>query len=63
MPKKGDLYHSEGFDNPLQTLLNMYKKFKNLEISDKEIENTPFSPLVNKEHGGVGTIENDANVE
>lgn len=61
MPKKGDLYHTEGFDNPLQVLVNMYKQFKNIELSDTEIENTPFSPLVNELHGAVnGDIERGA---
>ena len=60
LPKKGDLYHTEGYENPLELVCDMYRKFKKLEITDEEIEKTPFSPLVNKERGSVATLsEND----
>ena len=34
-------------------LCRLYKEKKDVNISDEEIENTPISPIVNKEHGDL----------
>jgi len=52
-PKAGDEYFVENGESPVAMLCRLYKEKKSVNISDEEIENTPISPIVNKEHGDL----------
>ena len=52
-PKKGDAYTLSGVDdNPTKLICRVYEQEK-IVITDKDIEETPISSLVNKRHGDV----------
>lgn len=52
-PKKGDAYTLSGVDdNPTKLICRVYEQEK-IAITDKDIEETPISSLVNKCHGEV----------
>lgn len=55
-PKKGDFYETDtahGYENPIKLLCHMYKTYKGRDITDEEIEKTPFSEAVNEIQGEV----------
>lgn len=52
-PKSGDAYILNEGENPLKVLIKGYKQFKNYEITDAEIKETPISAVVNEIHGEV----------
>lgn len=51
--KPGDVYFTQGNESPVAMLCRIYKEKAGIEITDEEIEKTPVSPIVNKEHGDL----------
>lgn len=52
-PKAGDDYFVQNGESPVAMLCRLYEEKQGVNISDEEIENTPISPIVNKEHGDL----------
>lgn len=52
-PKAGDMYALDGVDdNPIKLVCRIYEQ-EQITITDKDIEDTPISKLVNTVHGDV----------
>ena len=52
-PKPGDDYYVKNNESPVAMLCRIYQEKQGVNITDEEIENTPISPIVNKEHGDL----------